>query len=152
MLELPPSIGEHGTGARARGPGYTSPARPAPPASPTRDARGYSGEYIATFVGFAPVDDPRIVVAVMVDEPRPFYGGIVAAPVFSEVMQSALTARRVVPDAATAPSRRRCSRPARGRRARREPGGASHPGRRPRLAAVGTPAGGDGTAAIEPEG
>jgi hypothetical protein len=46
------------------------------------------------------VDDPELVVAVMVDEPRPYYGGIVAAPVFSEVMDAALTRRRVPPDLA----------------------------------------------------
>jgi cell division protein FtsI (penicillin-binding protein 3) len=48
----------------------------------------------------APADDPRVVVAVMIDEPRPFYGGLTAAPVFSEVMQAALVALRVPPEGA----------------------------------------------------
>jgi cell division protein FtsI (penicillin-binding protein 3) len=51
-----------------------------------------SNKYRAWFVGLAPASDPRIVVAVMVDEPSKgvFYGGDVAAPVFSEVVQQTL--------------------------------------------------------------
>ncbi|MFA9428942.1 peptidoglycan D,D-transpeptidase FtsI family protein [Egicoccus sp. AB-alg2] len=97
MLERVVS-GEHGTGNRAAVPGYTAAGKTGTARKPSADSRGYSGEYIATFVGFAPVESPEIVVAVMVDEPRPFYGGLVAAPVFSEVMGAALSARRVVPD------------------------------------------------------
>jgi len=91
-------VGEHGTGNRAAVPGYSVAGKTGTARKPNADARGYSGEYIATFVGFAPVEQPEIVVAVMLDEPRPFYGGLVAAPVFSEVMGAALSARRVVPD------------------------------------------------------
>lgn len=58
-------------------------------------------KYIASFVGFAPVSDPRLVVAVMIDEPsgRQYYGGQVAAPVFSKVMAGALRLLAVPPDA-----------------------------------------------------
>jgi cell division protein FtsI (penicillin-binding protein 3) len=98
MLEKVVS-GEHGTGHRAAVDGYRVAGKTGTARKPNVDARGYSGEYIATFVGFAPADDPQLVVAVMVDEPRPvFYGGLVAAPVFSEVMSSALATRRVLPD------------------------------------------------------
>ncbi len=47
---------------------------------------------MSSFVGFAPVSDPRLVIAVMLDEPSAgrYYGGQVAAPVFSQVMQGAL--------------------------------------------------------------
>jgi cell division protein FtsI (penicillin-binding protein 3) len=54
---------------------------------------GYAAhKYIASFVGFAPVSAPRLVVAVMLDEPSngQHYGGQVAAPVFAQVMQGAL--------------------------------------------------------------
>jgi len=54
---------------------------------------GYAAhKYVSSFVGFAPVSDPRLVIAVMVDEPSAgqYYGGLVAAPVFSQVMQGAL--------------------------------------------------------------
>ena len=47
--------------------------------------------FYATFVGFAPVDNPRLVAAVVFDEPHPvYYGGLVAAPVFAEVVENAL--------------------------------------------------------------
>lgn len=97
MLEKVVS-GENGTGHRAAVEGYQVAGKTGTARKPSADARGYSGEYVATFVGFAPVEDPALVVAVMVDEPRPFYGGLVAAPVFSEVMRTALASRRVLPD------------------------------------------------------
>jgi cell division protein FtsI (penicillin-binding protein 3) len=58
-------------------------------------------KYISSFVGLAPASDPRLVVAVMVDEPsgRAYYGGLVAAPVFSKVMAGALRFMAVPPDA-----------------------------------------------------
>jgi cell division protein FtsI (penicillin-binding protein 3) len=93
--------GEAGTGALAMVDGYRVAGKTGTARKPAEGARGYSGEYVATFVGFAPVDDPQIVVAVMLDEPRPqYYGGLVSAPVFSEVMEAALDARRVAPDGA----------------------------------------------------
>ncbi len=54
---------------------------------------GYAAhKYVSSFVGFAPVSDPRLVIAVMLDEPSAgqYYGGQVAAPVFAQVMQGAL--------------------------------------------------------------
>ena len=54
---------------------------------------GYAAhKYVSSFVGFAPLSDPRLVIAVMLDEPSAgqYYGGQVAAPVFSQVMQGAL--------------------------------------------------------------
>lgn len=99
MLERVVS-GEDGTGARAAVDGYRVAGKTGTARKPSADARGYSGEYVASFVGFAPAEDPQLVVAVMVDEPRPFYGGVVAAPVFSQVMEVALASRGVVPDGA----------------------------------------------------
>ena len=61
----------------------------------------YVNKYVASFVGFAPLSDPRIIIAVMVDEPTAggHFGGQVAAPVFSSVASSALRAMNVPPDA-----------------------------------------------------
>jgi cell division protein FtsI (penicillin-binding protein 3) len=58
--------------------------------------------YIGSFAGFAPVSNPRIIIAVMIDEPTgPFhFGGDVAAPVFSEVAAAALRSMNVAPDSA----------------------------------------------------
>ena len=66
-----------------------------------QEGRGYSGnKYRAWFVGIAPISHPRIVVAVMVDEPSNgvYYGGDVAAPVFSQVVQQTLHRLGVMPD------------------------------------------------------
>jgi len=59
--------------------------------------------YVASFVGFAPVSDPRLIIAVMVDEPSAgqYYGGTVAAPVFSRIMAGALRMLAVTPDMPT---------------------------------------------------
>ena len=59
-------------------------------------------KYISSFVGFAPVSAPRLVVAVMIDEPSAgqHYGGAVAAPVFSQIMQGALRLLNVPHDGA----------------------------------------------------
>jgi cell division protein FtsI (penicillin-binding protein 3) len=56
--------------------------------------------YLAAFVGMAPAKDPRLVIAVMVDEPRAgdYYGGLVAGPVFSRVMTGALRVLNIPPD------------------------------------------------------
>ncbi|MDQ7090803.1 MAG: penicillin-binding protein 2 [Methylococcales bacterium] len=61
---------------------------------------GYSAKkYFSVFVGMAPASNPRFVIAVMVDEPkRKFYGGLVAAPVFSKVMAGTLRIYGVEPD------------------------------------------------------
>ncbi|MES9959893.1 MAG: penicillin-binding transpeptidase domain-containing protein [Sedimenticola sp.] len=62
---------------------------------------GYSEDkYLAVFAGMAPVSDPRLVMVVMIDEPRAgeYYGGQVAAPVFSKVMAGALRLLNVAPD------------------------------------------------------
>ncbi|HKQ31550.1 MAG TPA: penicillin-binding protein 2 [Burkholderiales bacterium] len=63
---------------------------------------GYSEEqYLSWFAGFAPVSDPRLVMVVMVDEPRggSYYGGDIAAPVFGRVMTGALRLLDIRPDA-----------------------------------------------------
>jgi cell division protein FtsI (penicillin-binding protein 3) len=61
----------------------------------------YVNRYVASFVGFAPASNPRLVVAVMIDEPggAEYYGGEVAAPVFSKVTGAALHALGVPNDA-----------------------------------------------------
>jgi len=54
-------------------------------------AGGYShSKFIASFIGFAPADEPEIAMVVTLDEPYPYYGGVVAAPVFKEVTTEVL--------------------------------------------------------------
>ena len=68
--------------------------------------KGYaSNKYRAWFTGMAPIDSPRIIVAVMIDEPSDgnYYGGVAAAPVFSEVVQQTLRMMGVQPDMSVKP-------------------------------------------------
>jgi cell division protein FtsI (penicillin-binding protein 3) len=60
----------------------------------------YVKKYVASFVGIAPMSDPHIIVAVMIDEPSAngHYGGTVAGPVFANVTANALRAMNVAPD------------------------------------------------------
>jgi cell division protein FtsI (penicillin-binding protein 3) len=64
------------------------------------------GRYVASFAGLAPVSNPRFVVAVMIDEPSTgiFYGGQVAAPIFSSVMAQTLRLFEIPFDAPNGPS------------------------------------------------
>ena len=62
---------------------------------------GYSEDrYLSLFAGFAPVEDPRLVMVIMIDEPKgqQYYGGQVAAPIFSRVMTGALRLMDIPPD------------------------------------------------------
>ena len=66
------------------------------------EGRGYAAHrYVSSFVGLAPVSNPRLIVAVMIDDPAggQYYGGSVAAPVFSRITDAALRALNVPHDA-----------------------------------------------------
>ncbi len=97
MLSMVTSTG--GTAPLAQAIGYSVGGKTGTAKKST--AKGYSGDkHRAWFVGIAPISDPRIVVAVMVDEPTVggYFGGLVAAPVFSEVVQHTLRTMGVAPD------------------------------------------------------
>ena len=102
MLQM--AAGPGGTGQKAQTVGYSVGGK----SGTARKQVGKSyaaGTYRAWFTGLAPVDKPRIIVAVMVDEPSAgqVYGGLVAAPVFSEVVQQTLRMMNVQPDMAVKP-------------------------------------------------
>ena len=96
MMEM--AAGPGGTAPKAQVQGY----RVAGKTGTTHKIVGgkYVNKYVSSFVGFAPASDPRIIVAVMVDEPTngKHYGGDVAAPVFSAVAANTLRAMNVAPD------------------------------------------------------
>ncbi|HYA59365.1 MAG TPA: penicillin-binding protein 2, partial [Burkholderiaceae bacterium] len=96
MLELATS--DEGTAPLARIPGYRVAGKTGT-ARKLRDKR-YTDAYVSSFVGFAPVSDPQIVVAVMIDDPRAgrYYGGDVAAPVFGAITAGTLRALQIPPD------------------------------------------------------
>jgi cell division protein FtsI (penicillin-binding protein 3) len=88
-----------GTGTKAQIPGYSVAGKTGTARKPLEGARGYSGQYVASFVGFVPAEAPRLAAVVVLDEPTPIYGGQVAAPVFSRIMQYALRLDRIPPPA-----------------------------------------------------
>ena len=102
MLEM--AVGPEGTAPAARIAGYRVGGKTGT-AYKIKNGQ-YVRDYVASFVGFAPVSDPRIVVAVMIDEPiGAYYGGQVAAPVFAQITASALRTLQVAPDAPLEPNR-----------------------------------------------
>lgn len=96
MLEA--AAGPTGTAPKAQVPGYRVAGKTGT-AYKIVDGK-YVRKYVSSFVGFAPVSAPRIIIAVMIDEPSNgnHYGGGVAAPVFSSVAANALRALNVRPD------------------------------------------------------
>ncbi len=102
MLQM--AAGPGGTGQKAQTIGYSVGGKSG--TAHKQVGRSYaSNKYRAWFTGMAPIEKPRIIVAVMIDEPSAgqYYGGAVAAPVFSEVVQQTLRMMGVQPDMAVKP-------------------------------------------------
>ncbi len=102
MLQM--AAGPGGTGQRAQTVGYSVGGKSG--TARKQAGKGYAtGKYRAWFTGMAPIDKPRVIVGVMIDEPSngTYYGGTVAAPVFSEVVQQTLRMMGVQPDMAVQP-------------------------------------------------
>jgi cell division protein FtsI (penicillin-binding protein 3) len=98
MLEL--AVQSGGTAPRAQVLGYRVAGKTG--TAHKLEGGSYAGDrYVSSFVGMAPASAPRLIVAVMLDEPSAgqYYGGTVAAPVFSQVMAGALRMLAVLPDA-----------------------------------------------------
>lgn len=97
-----------GTGSKARIPGYQVGGKTGT-IHKTKVGGGYEDKrYRSVFAGVAPISNPRLACIVVIDEPRPlfgqYYGGFVAAPVFSKVMAGALRLMNVAPDNLPAPA------------------------------------------------
>jgi cell division protein FtsI (penicillin-binding protein 3) len=102
MLEA--AAGPGGTAPRAQTMGYRVAGKTG--TAHKQEGNGYAErKYRASFVGFAPASAPRLIVAVMIDEPSggKYFGGDVAAPVFSAVVGGALRLMGVAPDAPMRP-------------------------------------------------
>ncbi len=96
MLEM--VTGNEGTARRAQVAGYRVAGKTGT-AYKIENGR-YVRKYVGSFVGFAPASDPRVIIAVMIDEPTVgHYGGSAAAPVFSSVAADVLRAMNISPDA-----------------------------------------------------
>ena len=102
MLQM--AAGPGGTGPLAQTVGYSVGGKSG--TAHKQVGKGYAtNKYRSWFTGMAPIDKPRIIVAVMIDEPTAgqYYGGLVAAPVFSDVVQQSLRMLGVQPDIAVKP-------------------------------------------------
>ncbi len=99
MRELMIRVVTEGTGTNARIEGVLVAGKTGTAQKVLSHGRGYSHDsFMSSFIGFAPADAPRIVMAVMLDDPKPsYYGGTVAAPVFKEAVEAALFALGYVP-------------------------------------------------------
>jgi cell division protein FtsI (penicillin-binding protein 3) len=98
MLEMATT---QGTAPKAQIAGFRVAGKTGTAHKPERG--GYAkNKYVASFVGFAPADQPRFVIAVMVDEPSAgkHYGGEVAAPIFSQIANDALRRMQMSPNPA----------------------------------------------------
>ena len=86
-----------GTGVKAQIPGYTAAGKTGTARKAPYDEPPY--KYVASFVGFAPAQTPRLAAIVVLDEPNTgssrYYGGQISAPVFARIMQYALAVERV---------------------------------------------------------
>jgi cell division protein FtsI (penicillin-binding protein 3) len=93
--------GEGGTGVEAAIEGIPVAGKTGTAQKPDHVRGGYAdNQWLSSFVGFAPADDPRVVLAVVIDEPViAHYGGTVAAPAFRRIMQASLRHLEVGPSA-----------------------------------------------------
>jgi cell division protein FtsI (penicillin-binding protein 3) len=92
-------LGPGGTAEEARINGYTLAGKTGTAQKPDPVNGGYSKDkYYASFIGYAPAQNPRLLVAVIVDEPQgAIYGGQVAAPAFEKIVSFALPYLRIPP-------------------------------------------------------
>jgi cell division protein FtsI (penicillin-binding protein 3) len=103
-LMLENVVGEHGTAVSAKIPGYRVAGKTGTSNYPDPKCGCYKG-YTASFIGMAPADHPRLVIAAVLDRPvTGHYGGQVAAPVFQQVMTYALAERKIPPTGTRAPA------------------------------------------------
>ncbi|ATE58883.1 peptidoglycan D,D-transpeptidase FtsI family protein [Thauera sinica] len=101
MLEM--ASGPGGTAPKAQVAGYRVAGKTG--TAHKLDGGRYTNKYVSSYVGFAPASNPRLVVAVMIDEPSAgqYFGGTVAAPVFARIVEGSLRTMGVAPDAPLTP-------------------------------------------------
>ncbi|HEX2274416.1 MAG TPA: penicillin-binding protein 2, partial [Acidimicrobiales bacterium] len=94
-----------GTGTAAAVPGYRVAGKTGTASKPREGGVGYeAGAYVASFAGFLPAGGPRLSAIVILDEPTPYYGGLVAAPVFSQLAGYGVRLLAVPPDTPRPPA------------------------------------------------
>ena len=106
MLELMEAVVREGTGKAAALPGYRVGGKTGTTIKLDPETRRYSrGNYIGSFCGVVPVDDPEVCIYIWIDNPRggTYYGGQVAAPVFKEIAQTAVKVLSIPPSSGVPP-------------------------------------------------
>jgi len=89
---------EEGTGTRAEVKGYSPAGKTGTAQKVEEDGRYSHRKFMSSFIGFLPYDDPKFVVVVLMDEPRPqYYGGTVCAPVFKKVAEQLMRYYKIEP-------------------------------------------------------
>ena len=91
-----------GTGGAAKVAGYQVAGKTGTAQKAREGGLGYAaGSYVSSFIGYLPAEDPRVLISVIIDEPRgAIYGGTIAAPVFSRLAQFSVSHLRIPPSAA----------------------------------------------------
>lgn len=89
MRKMLERVVDEGTGVAAQIPGYRVAGKTGTAQKPLPGG-GYGASYVASFMGFAPADNPQLVVLVVLDDPNPIWGGSTAAPTFRTIMEYSL--------------------------------------------------------------
>ena len=98
MTRILEKVVESGTGTTAKVPGYLIAGKTGT-AQKSEGKKGYSGgKFISSFIGYGPAEDASLIVLVSLDEPtKAIYGGVVAAPAFSAIMEYSLSHLQISP-------------------------------------------------------
>jgi len=107
LKEMLKGVVEKGTGIPAQIPGYSIAGKTGTAQKPKVNGLGYdAGKYVASFVGFFPVEKPKYIILVIIDSPKKsIYGSMVAAPVFKKIAQDIIQYFHIPPDYISATSK-----------------------------------------------
>jgi cell division protein FtsI/penicillin-binding protein 2 len=99
VVKIMTRVVDEGTGQIARIPGYSIAGKTGTAQKARKDGRGYEkGKYVASFLGFFPADDPKILILVVVDSPeRKIWGSSVAGPIFKNIALDTIDHLNILP-------------------------------------------------------
>ncbi len=114
LIGLLEKVVSEGGGKRAAVKGYRFAGKTGTAEKLRESGGGYeAGHYIASFVGFGPVEDPQVAALIVLDDPAgSYYGGEIAAPIFSEIMTQVMRYLTIRPQQAAEPAATPASQPA----------------------------------------
>jgi len=100
LKEMMKNVVEKGTGISAKLEGYSIAGKTGTSQKPRTNGLGYeSGKYVASFIGFFPVEKPRYIILVIIDSPKKsIYGSMVAAPVFKKITKDIVKYFHIPPE------------------------------------------------------